>query len=131
MTFLQEQFSVLSATVCQPSHILPSEKTSSSAMEADGRLHGSPSCSSSVGHCRLLLIQARRLTVEDGLSMCLSSQTAGVHDGVKAIKNKVRDSEVHLQLDFFFLFLYPSLNFSVFINGMFPHSKKKSHSFSS
>lgn len=49
----------------------PSEKTSSSTVEADGRLHNSSSesCSSRVSRCRLLLIQARRLTVDDGLSI--------------------------------------------------------------
>lgn len=49
----------------------PSEKTSSSsAMEAEAaRLLSGPSISSTVGHCRLLLIQARRLTVDDDLSI--------------------------------------------------------------
>lgn len=49
----------------------PSEKTSSSAIEADRRLYTGPSGSRSsrVGHCRLLLIQALRLTMEDGLSI--------------------------------------------------------------
>lgn len=57
----------------------PSEKTSSSAVQTEGRLHGSPSESSSSGasHCRLLLIQARRRAAEDGLSITLVYRDLG------------------------------------------------------
>lgn len=55
-------------------------------MEADGNGHRGPSGSSKVTRWRLLLIHARRLTVEDELSIASVHRTAGGHGSVKAAK---------------------------------------------
>lgn len=64
-----------------------SENTSSSTVEADRRLQScrSESASSRVSRCRQLLIHARRLTADDGLSIA-SGHTQLEHDtGLKRV----------------------------------------------